>query len=231
MKIYFIRHGDPNYKDNCLTPLGHLQAEALAERWAASSEKVDRIYSSKYGRAVETAEHTAAKLGLPVEILDFMHEISTGRPDVTDEAEKERLSPWLGSGRYLEGGMNLASADPETLDLYAETRMMENDRRVVTGFDAWFAEQGYVREGLGYRCVRKNDETVLIFAHGGSISCLLGHFIGTNAVHACCFFRIRCTGICEVQFKGEEGEFVHPAFYSVADSAHAAEIKYTEPEN
>ena len=75
MRIYFIRHGDPNYKDNCLTPLGHQQAEALAERWAVSAEKVDRIYSSKFGRAVETAEPTAAKLGLPVEILDFMHEI------------------------------------------------------------------------------------------------------------------------------------------------------------
>ena len=29
MKLILIRHGDPNYKDNCLTPLGHAQAECL----------------------------------------------------------------------------------------------------------------------------------------------------------------------------------------------------------
>ena len=78
---------------------------------------------------------------------------------------------------------------------------------------------------------RKNDDTVLIFAHGGSISCLLGHFLNTSAVHFCCFFRIRCTGICEVQFKGEPGDFVSPAIYSVSDASHMEEIKYTEPDN
>lgn len=30
MKIYFIRHGHPNYKKDCLTELGHLQAAAAA---------------------------------------------------------------------------------------------------------------------------------------------------------------------------------------------------------
>ena len=230
MKILFIRHGDPNYKDNCLTPLGHLQAEALGERLRNSSLQIDKIYSSKFGRAIETAEHTAVKLGKEIEILDFMHEITTSLPNAGEE-DKVRLSPWLGTARYLEQGINVAAVDENELDLYSDTRMKGEDTRVIEGFDAWFAGQGYVREGLGYRCTRKNDETVLIFAHGGSISCLLGHFINTSAVHFCCFFRIRCTGICEVQFKGEPGDFVSPAIYSVSDASHMEEIKYTEPDN
>ena len=32
MKIVFVRHGHPNYHEDCLTELGHLQAEAAARR-------------------------------------------------------------------------------------------------------------------------------------------------------------------------------------------------------
>ena len=32
MKIYFVRHGDPNYRHDCLTELGHKQAQAAAKR-------------------------------------------------------------------------------------------------------------------------------------------------------------------------------------------------------
>lgn len=31
MKIVFVRHGHPNYEKDCLTKLGHAQAEAAAE--------------------------------------------------------------------------------------------------------------------------------------------------------------------------------------------------------
>ena len=32
MILYFVRHGHPNYKHDCLTDLGKLQAAAAAER-------------------------------------------------------------------------------------------------------------------------------------------------------------------------------------------------------
>jgi len=31
MKLYFIRHGDPNYTLDCLTELGHRQADELSD--------------------------------------------------------------------------------------------------------------------------------------------------------------------------------------------------------
>ena len=37
MRIVFVRHGHPNYKDDCLTELGHLHAEAAAKRLADES--------------------------------------------------------------------------------------------------------------------------------------------------------------------------------------------------
>ena len=32
MRIIFVRHGEPDYKNDCLTAEGHIQAEAVAKR-------------------------------------------------------------------------------------------------------------------------------------------------------------------------------------------------------
>ncbi len=230
MTIYFIRHGDPNYKDNCLTPLGHLQAEALAERIEKSSEKPSVIYSSSYGRAYETAEHTANKLGMEINVLDFIHEITTGKEGMTPD-EKKYYSPWLGTVKYAEQGINLATVNPEDCDIYTGTRFPEHDKRVVEGFDNWIETLGFKREGLGYRCIKENHQRIFIYAHGGSISCILGHFLNTNSLHACCFFRIKCTGISKVVFKAKEGDFIVPQIETIDDHSHMTEIEYTEADN
>ena len=59
MRIIFVRHGHPDYKKDCLTALGHLHAQAAAQR--LEGEKIAKIFSSSCGRAYETAEHIAAK--------------------------------------------------------------------------------------------------------------------------------------------------------------------------
>ena len=76
MRLIFVRHGHPNYEKDCLTELGHLQAEAAAER--LHNEGIDRIFTSSSGRAVETAQHIGAKLGLSCHQCDFMRELNWG---------------------------------------------------------------------------------------------------------------------------------------------------------
>lgn len=48
MLFYFIRHGDPIYDPDSLTPLGHKQAEALAKRLCVYG--LDEIYTSTSNR-------------------------------------------------------------------------------------------------------------------------------------------------------------------------------------
>ena len=50
MLLFFLRHADPIYSPDQLTPLGHRQAEALAKRLSAYG--LDRIYSSTAKRAM-----------------------------------------------------------------------------------------------------------------------------------------------------------------------------------
>ena len=72
MILYYIRHGDPIYSPNSLTPLGHRQAEAVAKRLAVYG--LDKIYASTSNRAVLTAQPTCELLKMQAEMLDFADE-------------------------------------------------------------------------------------------------------------------------------------------------------------
>ncbi len=71
MLLYFVRHGDPIYRPDSLTELGHEQAEALAKRLALHG--MDQIYSSSMNRAVLTAT-PLAKLLKKIIQLDWCRE-------------------------------------------------------------------------------------------------------------------------------------------------------------
>ena len=219
MIIRLIRHGEPNYEKNCLTPWGHVQAEALAERLRRTGTRVDAIYSSGYGRAVETAEHTARKYGLPVQILDFAHEIESAPSRLTPE-EQKKYGSWPSSFEYVKEGVNLATADPADFVLYSKTGVQESDRRVREGFAAFLEAQGYRPEGLYYRCTRKNDSEIDVFTHGGVISFFVAHLLHINPLAVCCYTGVSCTGITEIVFSGAPGDAVRPVLCCFNDAAH-----------
>ena len=54
MIFFYVRHGDPIYNPDSLTPLGERQAEAIGKRLAMYG--VDEIYSSTSERAKLTAK-------------------------------------------------------------------------------------------------------------------------------------------------------------------------------
>jgi probable phosphoglycerate mutase len=72
MIFYYIRHGDPVYNPDSLTPLGSRQAEAVSKRLALYG--LDRIYSSTSNRAIMTAQPTCEILKKEPVLLDFANE-------------------------------------------------------------------------------------------------------------------------------------------------------------
>lgn len=74
MRLYLIRHADPDYANNTITEAGHMEAQALARRLAALG--VDRLYSSPLGRARHTMQYTADLLGTEAVIADWTQELS-----------------------------------------------------------------------------------------------------------------------------------------------------------
>ena len=61
MILFYVRHRDPVYDPDSLTPLGVRQSEALAKRLALYG--VDRIYSSTSNRAIQTTKPTRTDWG------------------------------------------------------------------------------------------------------------------------------------------------------------------------
>lgn len=72
MLLFYVRHGDPIYNPNQLTPLGLRQAEAIARRLARYG--LDKVYCSSSNRAIQTAQPTCELLKLEPEILDWTNE-------------------------------------------------------------------------------------------------------------------------------------------------------------
>jgi phosphohistidine phosphatase len=117
MKLYILRHGiavDPGTgsdADRTLTPEGREKMEQAAQGMAALGLQFDRILTSPYVRARETAEIVAQKLGCP-ERLEVCEALVPGG------SRKElfkRLQKWAADGQIL-----LVGHEPDLSGLIGE---------------------------------------------------------------------------------------------------------------
>lgn len=217
MKIYFVRHGHPDYKNDCLTELGHKQAEAAAERLKDSG--IESIFSSSNGRALQTAEHTAKHLGFEVISCDFMREI--GWCSVDNEPILANGHPWNIADIHASEGKSLLDGDWCTNDPYCRSKVVECVENVTMGFDAWLEELGYKREGEYYRVTGEDTEkTVAMFGHGGAFSAALSHMFNIPFPQFCGAFRINFTAITVVQLSNKTRELIYPKILLFNDAKH-----------
>ena len=72
MKLMIVRHGEPDYSIDSLTPKGWREAELLAKR--LSKLDIKDFYVSPLGRAQDTASFTLKKMGRQAKVLPWLHE-------------------------------------------------------------------------------------------------------------------------------------------------------------
>ena len=72
MEILLIRHAEPDYAHDSLTPNGIKEAQQLAHGLA--DERIDEIYCSPLGRAQQTCAVTAQEKDLTPITLDWLRE-------------------------------------------------------------------------------------------------------------------------------------------------------------
>ena len=160
MRISFIRHADPYYPDNSLTPTGHREAQALARHLAGRG--ITEIYASPRGRAVLTANYTAQEIHLPVRIEPWANELD----GLYSEAHQHVL--WDIDGAVLRAPQVLTSLnDWQSVSPFNHPRLAEHLRRIRAGSDDFLARQGFQNDGGVYRAARPNREHIAFFAHLG----------------------------------------------------------------
>lgn len=222
MKIIFIRHGHPDYQNDCLTEIGHLQAEAAAKR--LRDTHIDKFFSSSCGRAYETACHIASLHNQEVEKLNFMREISWGNPCTEDF-----VHPWELVDGWVKIGKDIMRLDWQNDTDYAGHTVLDCYHKVAESFDSWLSELGFSREGSYYRITRENRETLLLASHGGSSSVVFSHIFNLPFSFVCHAICPGFTAITEISFEGAVGELTAPRFELVNDINHiktAVDEKY-----
>ena len=217
MKIYFVRHGHPDYKNDCLTELGHKQAAAAAERIRNCG--IEAIYTSTKGRAMQTAEHTATVLGLDIIPCDFMREINW--KSIDDEPILANGHPWEAARLLSAEGISIANADWRSAEPFCKSKILSDSKTVIDGVDAWLLELGYKREGEYYRVVGdKTDRIVAMFSHGGSSSVALSHILNIPLPQFCGMVHLDFASITVLEFSNTKGELFYPRFSLLNDARH-----------
>ena len=186
MNLVFVRHAEPDYSIDSLTPRGWVEAKALAprvEKW-----NVKEFYVSPLGRARDTAREAMALTGRePIE-LPWLREFDTplirpnGKPgqiywdllpdELAAEAGFRDEKTWADCG-------------------YLTTGPVREQYGWVTGeLDKLLETHGYRRTGNCYQPVQPNRDTLVFFCHMGLTLTLVGYLLGISPAMltngACC---------------------------------------------
>ncbi len=204
MRIIFVRHGEPDYAHDCLTELGCAQAKTAAVR--LKDEGIEEIWSSPLGRALETANAAAEALGLPVQTLDFMREVTWGSVDGTQIFAGGH--PWAIVDEMVRQGIPLNSPGWRDSPYFQNNRVLACVDSVERGIDEWLKQYGYVRNGVYYRHTAEepSTRTIALFSHGGSSCAAMGHILNLPFPYACALLHIEFAGITVVQMDPRAGE-------------------------
>ena len=223
MRIIIVRHGEPNYEKDCLTPLGIRQAKAAAVR--LKGEGIEEIYSSPMGRARQTAQETAELCGFQnVKILDFMHELPWGTEGGALYADGH---PWDGADELVRQGWDLNRTDWPEHPYFQNNVVTKAVREIAPMTDAWLESLGYKREGLYYRCVREDGDqhAVALFCHGGSSTAMLARILNLPFPYLCATLHLDFTGIAIIRLPKRPGEISAPHMELMGDDRHIRGVK------
>ena len=217
MIIYFVRHGDPDYQNDCLTPLGRKQAERAAERLSAYG--IEHIFSSPKGRAMETAEYTAKLLNKEIIQCDYMREL--GWKSLNEEPILANGHPWRVAKHFASEGISLADYDWRSREPYSKSMIVERVGIASTGFDGLLADFGYRREGDFYRVVGSDTDTkIAMFSHAGSSSAVLSHLFNIPFPIVCGSMPPDVTSITTVSLSNKIDSLVCPRLQCFNDAMH-----------
>ncbi len=219
MLLYIVRHGDPDYKTDSLTPLGRRQAEAVGRRIMRA--RVDRIYASTMGRALETARPAAELLKKEIVPLDWAREI---RGDVV-QADGSKISLALYPAAFTRNAanMNIGYDDSLKADGFRDSGLEEGYHKVIDGARGFLAECGYVEENGIFRVERHNDERVALFCHGNMGRTLLSYLLHIPVHIMWSSFMMSHTAVSVVKFVEYDNGYAVPRCIQFADLSHLAE--------
>jgi probable phosphoglycerate mutase len=225
MLLYYVRHGDPIYQPDSLTPLGERQAEAIGRRLACMG--IDKVFTSPSTRAKMTAKPLCEMKRLTPTELEFAHE-NLAWQEMTMKLPDGRLC-WL----FQEKNCCQRLVSPEVFALgerwydhpdFAGRGYDRGIARIHEGTDAFLASLGYEhdREKRMYRAVRPSKEKVAFFAHEGFGGLFVSSLLDIPYAQFAPYYTMMHTGLTVIDFPDEEG-YVIPHIRTFSNEGHLYE--------
>ncbi|AHM64264.1 histidine phosphatase family protein [Paenibacillus sp. P2(2022)] len=215
MRLYIIRHADPDYPNNTITPEGHLEAKALAKR--LSSHGLDRIYVSPLGRALDTMRYTTDSLGMTYEVEDWTQELALKLEDTP----YGRLSHWDLPGEVIRSGSPLPTHDSwKEISYYQGTQSPETFERLKVHSDEFLKRQGFERVEGRYRILKHTEDRVAVFCHGGFGLTWLAHLLELPLALVWSGFWMPPSSVTTILFDERSKEWAVPRCIGFGDVSH-----------
>ena len=218
MLLYIIRHGDPNYKDDCLTDFGKIQAEAVAKRMRDS--KIDVIYSSPMGRAIETAEPTCRLMGLPYTIEEWTHEVQGERMTTYPDGEKKSITLLQNTLHRENGQIDIPFERMFENKALSESQMETAFNYIKDSGNEFLERLGYKEENGIYKILRPNEDRVALFCHAVFTRTWLSHLLHIPLHIMWSSFAPTHTGVTILEFKNNENGYTAPKCLCFSDMSH-----------
>lgn len=203
MILYIIRHADPDYVNNTITPFGREEAAALGVRM--STVKLDKIYTSPMGRAIDTARPTMQALGMENTILDWTAESMDYMQPRVEGKGSFKFS-------YKDGFSEMED--------YSELDRSATVDALIKNSDEFLASLGYVRQGGVYKVERPTNERIAVFCHGGFGSNWIAWLLGIPPFMGWDRIKLRTSAVTRFNFRNTESGFTVPECDYLNDTSH-----------
>ena len=221
MLFFYIRHGDPIYNPDMLTPLGHQQAQAVAKRLCLFG--VDRVFASSSNRAQQTAEPTCALLKKEMKICDWANEGLVWQEFTVVKENGSRF--WGFQDKETVELFNSKQVKDLGEKWYTHSSLHEGFKngmeRVNKEVDEFFLSLGYKhdRENGRYEVVKSNGERIAFFAHQGFGMSFLSSLLDIPYPIFSTHFDIGHTGMTVIDFSERDG-YVYPKILQLSNDSH-----------
>ena len=216
MKLYIVRHADPDYENDTITATGAAEAERLGLRTASLG--LTHLYTSPFQRTRQTARYLADASGLEPEVLEWTHELN----ELICDTEYGRLASWdIPPAHYLtpermrsRSSIHLADDMP----MYGES--LAALERIGTASDAFFRGFGYRREGSRYVVESHSEAQAAVVCHLGFGMTWIAHLLGLPLDRVWSGFWFPPASITAVLMEERGGNFAVPRLVSLGDISH-----------
>lgn len=216
MRLYIIRHADPDYPNNTITPKGHEEAKALAKRMAKAG--LSRIYTSPLGRAQHTAQYTVDATGIEPVVLPWTAELSI---DGVTGMDGEKWAAWNLEGQIIRGNEQL----PHHENWHEQPELTHYDYRahyqqLCSDSDTFLSELGYQRHNGVYQVQQNHEERVAVFCHAGFGVSWMAHLLGIPLTLAWCGFFWAPSSVTTILMEMRTPKTAVPRALCVGDTSH-----------